>query len=99
MLGTKLGKILLTILISPLAPALLSTNTGKSKSPTGISNEVSEKLSKAIGEIVKRPEVNQRLINLGIDPSFATSARYEKILSTEIPKWGQVIKIANIRID
>lgn len=67
--------------------------------PTGISNEVSEKLSKAIGEIVKRPEVNQRLINLGIDPSFATSARYEKILSTEIPKWGQVIKIANIRID
>jgi tripartite-type tricarboxylate transporter receptor subunit TctC len=67
--------------------------------PTGISVEVSEKLSKAIGEIVKRPEVNQRLVNLGIEPSFATGSRYEKILTTEIPKWGQVIKIANIRID
>lgn len=67
--------------------------------PTGISAEVSEKLTKAIGEIVKRSELNQRLVNLGIEPSFATGARYEKILSTEIPKWGQVIKIANIRID
>jgi hypothetical protein len=39
------------------------------------------------------------LVSLGIDPSFATGARYEKILSSEIPKWAQVIKLANIRID
>jgi tripartite-type tricarboxylate transporter receptor subunit TctC len=67
--------------------------------PAGIPNDVTEKLTKVIGEIVKRPEVNQRLINLGIEPSFATGARYEKILSSEIPKWAQVIKLANIRID
>lgn len=67
--------------------------------PAGITPEISEKLTRVIGEIVKRPDVNQRLVNLGIEPSFATGPRYEKILSTEIPKWGQVIKIANIRID
>jgi tripartite-type tricarboxylate transporter receptor subunit TctC len=54
---------------------------------------------KAVSEAVKRPEVNQRLVGLGVDPSFATGARYEKILSTEIPKWAQVIKLANIKID
>jgi hypothetical protein len=43
--------------------------------------------------------VNQRLIGMGIDPSFAAGARYEKILSAEIMKWAQVIKTANIRID
>lgn len=67
--------------------------------PTGIPSDVSEKLIKAVNDVVKRPDVNQRLIALGVDPSFATSARYEKILSTEIPKWAQVIKLANIRID
>ncbi len=67
--------------------------------PTGTSNEITEKLAKSINDAVKRPDVNQRLIGLGIDPSFATGARYEKILSTEIPKWAQVIKQANIKID
>lgn len=67
--------------------------------PTGIPGDVTEKLMKAVNDAVKRPDVNQRLVALGIDPSFATGARYEKILSTEIPKWAQVIKFANIRID
>lgn len=67
--------------------------------PTGTPSEVTEKLMKAVNDVVKRPDVNQRLVSLGIDPSFAVGARYEKILSTEIPKWAQVIKLANIRID
>jgi tripartite-type tricarboxylate transporter receptor subunit TctC len=54
---------------------------------------------KAVSDAVKRPDINQRLVSLGIDPSFATGARYERILSSEIPKWAQVIKLANIRID
>ena len=67
--------------------------------PTGTPSDVTEKLMKAVSEVVKRPDINQRLVSLGIDPSFATGARYERILSSEIPKWAQVIKLANIRID
>jgi len=67
--------------------------------PTGTPSDVTEKLMKAVSDVVKRPDINQRLVSLGIDPSFATGARYEKILSSEIPKWAQVIKFANIRID
>lgn len=67
--------------------------------PAGTPNDITEKLGKSINDAVKRSDVNQRLVSLGIDPSFATGARYEKILSTEIPKWAQVIKQANIRID
>lgn len=67
--------------------------------PTGTPSDVTEKIMKAVSDVVKRPEINQRLVSLGIDPSFATGARYEKILSSEIPKWAQVIKLANIRID
>lgn len=67
--------------------------------PAGTPNDITEKLTKSINDAVKRPDVNQRLVNLGIDPTFAMGARYEKILSTEIPKWAQVIKQANIRID
>ena len=67
--------------------------------PASTPNDITEKLGKSINDAVKRPDVNQKLVSLGIDPSFATGARYEKILSTEIPKWAQVIKQANIRID
>jgi tripartite-type tricarboxylate transporter receptor subunit TctC len=67
--------------------------------PAGTPSEVTEKLMKAVGDAVKRPDVNQRLIGLGVEPSFASGARYEKILSAEIPKWSQVIKLANIKID
>jgi len=67
--------------------------------PAGTPSEITEKLMKSVSDAVKRPEVNQRLIGLGVDLSFATGARYEKILSTEIPKWSQVIKLANIKID
>jgi tripartite-type tricarboxylate transporter receptor subunit TctC len=67
--------------------------------PTGTPGDVTEKLMKAVSDVVRRPDINQRLVSLGIDPSFATGARYEKILSSEIPKWAQVIKLANIRID
>lgn len=67
--------------------------------PYGTPQDISEKLTKSVGEAIKRPDINQRLVGLGIDPSFATGARYEKILSAEIPKWAQVIKQANIKID
>jgi len=67
--------------------------------PAGTPNDITEKLSKSINDAVKRPDVNQRLVGLGIDPTFEMGARYGKILSTEIPKWAQVIKQANIRID
>lgn len=67
--------------------------------PTGTPVDVTEKLMKAVSDVVRRPDINQRLVSLGIDPSFATGARYEKILSSEIPKWAQVIRLANIRID
>ena len=67
--------------------------------PAGTPSEITEKLMKSINEVVKRPDVNQRLVSLGIEPAFATGARYEKILSGEIPKWAQVIKFANIKID
>lgn len=67
--------------------------------PAGTPGDVTEKLMKAVSDAVKRPDINQRLVSLGIDPSFATGARYERILSSEIPKWAQVIKLANIRID
>ena len=67
--------------------------------PTGTPSDVTEKLMKAVSDVVKRSDINQRLVSLGIDPSFATGTRYEKILSSEIPKWAQVIKLANIRID
>ena len=64
-----------------------------------MSDSVSIAVAGTHGKTTTSSMATVALQSAGVDPSFATGTRYEKILSTEIPKWAQVIKQANIRID
>lgn len=44
-------------------------------------------------------DIYHRLVDQGVEPTGGTSSNYERILHTEIPKWAEVIKRANIKID
>jgi tripartite-type tricarboxylate transporter receptor subunit TctC len=67
--------------------------------PAGIPREVLDKLSTTIATVVKRPEVNQRLQEQGVDPTGAGPAEYDRILRAEIAKWARVIKQAGIKVE
>ncbi|MDB5905641.1 MAG: hypothetical protein JWM26_4519 [Betaproteobacteria bacterium] len=67
--------------------------------PAGVSREIVEKVSATIAAAVARPEVRQRLIDQGVDPTGAGPAEYDRVLRAEIPKWGKVIRQAGIKID
>ena len=53
----------------------------------------------AFNNAVQLPEIKQRLIDLGIEPTGGDAAAFGKILNTEVPKMTQVIKSANITVD
>lgn len=67
--------------------------------PAGTPKPVVEKLSGAIGAIVRRQDVRDRFLQLGIEPVGSSSAEFTVFLGNEVVKWAKVIREANVRID
>jgi tripartite-type tricarboxylate transporter receptor subunit TctC len=49
-------------------------------------------------DILSRPDVNERLRKLRLDPMIGTPADATKFFAEETALWGGVIKEANIKI-
>lgn len=67
--------------------------------PAGTPRPVVEKLSGAIGAIVRRQDVRDRFLQLGIEPVGSSSAEFTVFLKEEVAKWAKVIREANVKID
>jgi tripartite-type tricarboxylate transporter receptor subunit TctC len=65
--------------------------------PASTSSEIIEKLRKDIDAAVADPNINARLIGLGVQPISLTSAEFGKLIADETEKWGKVIRAANIK--
>ena len=50
-------------------------------------------------EIVKLPDVNERLKGLAVDPAGSTSEEFARMIAAELPRWAAIAKAANIRLD
>ncbi len=60
---------------------------------------VIERLATAFNEAVLRPDLKQRLNDLGFVPAGAGAARYAEIIARETARFTAVIRAANIRPD
>jgi len=67
--------------------------------PAGTPRAVVEKLSAAIQTIGQRPDMRERMVQMGNDPVAGSPAQFEKFLQDEVSKWGKVIKQANVKIE
>jgi tripartite-type tricarboxylate transporter receptor subunit TctC len=67
--------------------------------PAGTPKPVVEKLAREAAAAIRRPEIKERFLQLGIDPVGGTSAEFTQFLKDEVAKWAKVIKDANVRID
>ena len=67
--------------------------------PAGVARDIVDKLSGAIATVVKRPDVHQRLVDQGVDPTGSGPAEYGRIIRAEIEKWAKVIRQAGIKVD
>ena len=67
--------------------------------PAGTPRAVVEKLSAAIQTIGQRPDMRERMVQMGNDPVAGPPAQFEKFLQDEVSKWGKVIKQANVKIE
>jgi tripartite-type tricarboxylate transporter receptor subunit TctC len=67
--------------------------------PAGTPADRVARLGREIGEAVRKPDIRERFVQLGIDPVGNTPAEFTRFLTDEVAKWAKVIRAANVRID
>jgi tripartite-type tricarboxylate transporter receptor subunit TctC len=65
--------------------------------PTGISREIVEKLSAAIGEALRNDEVTKPLHAAGLDIKGGTPEQFGAYIASETRKWNDVVTAAGLR--
>jgi tripartite-type tricarboxylate transporter receptor subunit TctC len=67
--------------------------------PKGTPEEIVERLSAEFAKAMRDPDVSARVAQLGYLPIAGGGADYAANIQSEIKKWGEVVKTANIKAD
>jgi tripartite-type tricarboxylate transporter receptor subunit TctC len=67
--------------------------------PAGTPKPIVDKLNRDIVSLLKDPEVVQRFRNQGVEVAASTPEQFGALVRSEIIKWTQLIRDANIRIE
>ena len=67
--------------------------------PAGTPRDIVNQLSKEMQSAVRKPDLKERFIGLGINPAGSTPDEFTTFLRNEVEKWGKVIKAANVKIE
>jgi tripartite-type tricarboxylate transporter receptor subunit TctC len=65
--------------------------------PAKTPKETIDRLSAAVAEAIRFPEVNQRLVAMGLEPTGTSAAELARIHRADYDKWGPVIKASGFK--
>jgi tripartite-type tricarboxylate transporter receptor subunit TctC len=66
----------------------------KSATPT----EIIVRLNEAMNKALQKPKVREALANLGAEPAGGTPAEFGALISSQIARWGKVVKDSGIKM-
>ncbi len=78
-------------------PQLLAENYFGVSGPAGLPKEVTDKLGKALADIVADPAIVKRLEDLGITTVKMNSAEFAAFVAKQISDWAPAIKAADVK--
>ena len=67
--------------------------------PAGTPKTIVDKLNRDIVQLLKEPDVVQRFRNQGVEVVASSPAEFGKLVNSEVVKWTQLVRDANIRIE
>ena len=67
--------------------------------PSGTPRPVIDQLSTAIVRALQTPELRERLLNLGIEPTGTTPEALAAIMAADTARWGPIIKAAGFAVE
>jgi tripartite-type tricarboxylate transporter receptor subunit TctC len=67
--------------------------------PARTPKPIVDRLYQALAAMVKRPQVIERLVALGIEPEGTAPPEFAQQVKEEIMKWGKVVKLAKVPLE
>ena len=67
--------------------------------PAGTPKPLVERMNRDIVRVLKEPEVIKKFRDQGVEVIASTPAAFSQLLQTEVVKWTQVIRDANIKVE
>jgi len=67
--------------------------------PRGTPPEIVQKMSEHLQRALQQPEMRRRMMEIGVEPLLMGPAQLDLFVRDERPKWGGIIKSADIRVD
>jgi len=64
--------------------------------PAGVSREIIMRLNGELGQVMRAPDVRERLATDGAEPTFTTPEKFGDFIKAEVAQWGKVIRDAKI---
>ena len=61
--------------------------------------EIVARLGTAIAQVLKIPDIRDKLVDLGFDPIGGSPTEYAALLAKETDKWAKVIRAAGVKLD
>jgi len=78
-------------------PQLVAENYFGVSGPAGLPKEISDKLAKALAEIVADPAIVKRFEELGVTPAKVSAAQFSDFVAKQINDFAPAIKAADIK--
>ena len=67
--------------------------------PAGTPQPVIDILAKEVQKIVREPDIEAHMRDLGITPVGSTPAEFAKFMGDEIRKWAEVVKVSGAKVE
>jgi tripartite-type tricarboxylate transporter receptor subunit TctC len=67
--------------------------------PAGTPPAVVEKISKLVAQLVRRPDIKQKLLEQGATPVGDTPAEFTAHIASELKKWAPVVRASGAQVD
>jgi tripartite-type tricarboxylate transporter receptor subunit TctC len=67
--------------------------------PTKTSDSTVDTLNRAIDEILKEPDAQQRMMRFGLDPMFGNTEEMTAFFNREVANWGNMVRTLGLSIN
>ncbi|NKE47563.1 tripartite tricarboxylate transporter substrate binding protein [Roseomonas frigidaquae] len=80
-------------------PTLVATNWFGLSGPAGMPAEQAAEINRAVVAGLNTPAMIERLAQLGAPPNRMSPAEYSEMVSSEVTRWADIARSANIRVE
>jgi len=80
-------------------PGYQASNWYGFAAPAKTPRAIVDKLNRELARIMASPEVREKLLNVGMEPTTSTPEQYTEFIKAEVVKWTRVVKAAGIQAE